>query len=551
MPRKYSLQGVSIVLALAVLGCEQSVTDVVDWTAEANHPSITALLPPGATPGVPLPSGDQGGANLPPADGDILSGTYTNVGMFTVAAGTTVYVDGFVDITAADVLIAGTLDATGAGDPGPPGRGSDGPGGDLHSRGGGGGGYGGDGGRGGAVFSAALGGAAYGAADPLAIQMGSAGGDASSNIGGTPGAGGAGGGAIKISAGTITVSGTIEASGADGGPGAAGGGFGFGSLGGGGGGGGSGGGIWLDGVLDVTGSLGALGGAGGTGEDGTLSFFGLGSSGTGGGGGGGGRIKVSGCGSVSGAVDVTGGAAGGGSGSPTDGDPGTAPADDALEPCATATSASFLIIDEEGIGKGSPPNSFDEMDVNEHIADIGLRTQLPFFAAGADVGQTITLHTGEVGDEGWFALKKIPASWDAAGPTSDGLLNFLAAGPGLGTEDADGDREALLDKIPDVTPLRAMGLKQLEGQRVCAVVYKGDVSINYDPLDGSLKGDNLGTVAFEVLSVTKLVGFSSSSLPEVVVEILDADAVCEGPLTLLTDAPEPISSSEPFDVDPS
>ena len=96
-----------------------------------------------------------------------------------------------------------------------------------------------------------------------------------------------------------------------------------------------------------------------------------------------------------------------------------------------------------------------------------------------------------------------------------------------------------------------MGLKLLEGQVVCAVVYDSDISINYGPLDGSLKGANLGIVAFRVISVTTLTGFSSSSLPKVEIEILDAEEVCDcATLTLFTDAPEPTSSSEPFDVVP-
>lgn len=155
-----------------------------------------------------------------------------------------------------------------------------------------------------------------------------------------------------------------------------------------------------------------------------------------------------------------------------------------------------------------------------------------------------------MGDEGWFALKTIPDSWITDGPTDDGLRNFLLAGPGLGTPDTNGDREALLDKIPDVTPLRATGLKMLEGRQVCAVVYDNDISMNYSPLNGSLKGATLGTVAFEVLAVRQLSGFSSSSLPEVEIRILDAELVCGEPLTLFTEAPEPISSSEPFDVAP-
>jgi len=209
-------------------------------------------------------------------------------------------------------------------------------------------------------------------------------------------------------------------------------------------------------------------------------------------------------------------------------------------------SSVFLVIDEDSIDNGIEPNDFSGDDVNEDNAEVGVRTQLPFFAD--NVGETITLHTGEVGDEGWFALKTIPDSWVDEGPTDNGLRNYLLAGPGLGTPDVNGDRESLLDKIPDVTPLRATGLELLEGQTVCAVVYDSDISINYDPLDGSLKGANLGTVAFKVTSVTPLVGFSSSSLPEVEVDILDAEEVCEGGLELFLNAPELESSSEPEDT---
>ena len=216
-----------------------------------------------------------------------------------------------------------------------------------------------------------------------------------------------------------------------------------------------------------------------------------------------------------------------------------------FEATRTEGPATVLVIDDESIAIGAEPNSFSKRDVNGHKADIGLRAELPFFAR--NVGSGITLYTGEVGDEGWFALTTIPGSWDAAGPTGDGLRNYIEAGPGLGS---GADREALLDQIPGVTPLRATGLKLLEGQAVCAVVYNGDVSVNYDPLTGSLKGENLGIVAFEVQSVTQLTGFTASSLPKVQIKILNADAVCERVLTLFEDAPEPISSSEPFDVTP-
>jgi hypothetical protein len=208
----------------------------------------------------------------------------------------------------------------------------------------------------------------------------------------------------------------------------------------------------------------------------------------------------------------------------------------------------FLVIDEDSIDNGNEPNFFSAEAVNDDIAEIGVRAQLRYFAQ--HVGQRLTLFTGQVGDEGWFALKTIPASWAKAGPTTDGLTNYLYAGPGLGRRNRHGDRESRLDKVPDVTPLRATGLRMLEGQSVCAVVYDSDVSVNYDPLDGSLKGANLGTVAFRVIAVTRLYGASSSSLPEVQIEIQDASQVCAAPLRLFADAPAPTSSSVPFDIQP-
>ena len=217
-------------------------------------------------------------------------------------------------------------------------------------------------------------------------------------------------------------------------------------------------------------------------------------------------------------------------------------------------NADAVCVDLALFTKAPAPSSSsdppDEEDV-EVQAEVGLRTPLPSFA-GMHIGHSTTLRTGQVGDEGWFALTEIPDDWNDAGPTDDGLINYLRAGPGLGSEDANGDREALLDKILGVTPLRAIGLKALEGVEVCAVVYDSDISINYDPVSGSLKGANLGIVAFEValLGVNERTDDSSSSLPDVEITVLDAEAVCNGPLALFTGAPVPMSSSEPFDVVP-
>lgn len=217
-------------------------------------------------------------------------------------------------------------------------------------------------------------------------------------------------------------------------------------------------------------------------------------------------------------------------------------------PGATSRSAILLVIDEESIDNGNEPNDFSDVDINDQKAEVGVRDQLRYFRR--NVGRTIELYTGEVGDEGWHALKTIPNSWRNAGPTDNGAMNYVLAGPGLGSHDRDDDREAHLDKIPDVTPLRATGLTMLIGQTVFAVVYDSDVSINYSPLNGSLKGANLGLVALRVVDVRERRDGSTGSLPRVTVEILDTDVVRGWPMYLFSNAPVPRSSSEPYDTVP-
>jgi hypothetical protein len=207
----------------------------------------------------------------------------------------------------------------------------------------------------------------------------------------------------------------------------------------------------------------------------------------------------------------------------------------------------FLVIDEESIDNGNPPNSFSETDVNDQLATVGLRQPLKYFTD--NVGKEIDLFTGEVGDEGWHALTTIPEAWKSAGPTGNGAQNFLAAGPGLGG--GEDDREVLLDKIPDVIPLRAAGLTMLKGQKVLAVVYDGDVSTNYSPINANLMGANLGVVAFEVLEVKERTDASTGSLPRVTVKILGVSDLQNLKINLFKNAPVPESSSVPLDVRPA
>lgn len=206
----------------------------------------------------------------------------------------------------------------------------------------------------------------------------------------------------------------------------------------------------------------------------------------------------------------------------------------------------LMAIDESSIDNGNEPNKFSETDVNDQIASVGQRTQLKFFKD--NVGKTIDLNAGQVGDEGWFALKNIPNRWVNAGPSDNGAKNYITPGPGLGAPNIDNDREVLLDEIPLVTPLRASGLSMLVGSKVLAMVYDNDISVNYSPLEGNLKGANLGLVAFEVIEIKPKTGGSDSDLPIVTIKILNVESISQFGIVLFSNAPEPQSSSEPKDT---
>jgi len=257
-----------------------------------------------------IAGGDYAGADLIVGNGDVLSGTFTNVGSFSIGAGVTAYVDAGValSVSAASANIAGVLDGSGRGSPGgaaPVGASANGIAGSgtgggagglfgncVHASGGAGGGYGAAGGNSGAYFDTdppppAMGGSAYGDTSSHSVAMGSGGGSAGNHCAVSPGVGGAGGaGGASIAIMTVNelmVLGQILANGDAGAQGnfvdestSAGGG-------------GSGGGILLDGSLTINGLLSAAGGNGG---DWRVGFFGSDRWGQGGGGGAGGRIKL-------------------------------------------------------------------------------------------------------------------------------------------------------------------------------------------------------------------------------------------------------------------
>lgn len=246
---------------------------------------------------------DYAGADLLPANGDTLSGTFTNVRLFSLPAGTTVFVapGASLAVYASTVALHGMIDGAGRGEQGGAGGAAGGAGlggfgagpggGGAAGKGGGGGSSGGAGGAGSGP-GAGTGAAAYGAAaaetSPLSAddaRAGSGGGGGGGSLAKPGGAGAAGGAAVYLEASSMTVTGTIAVSGSTAAavtnntlaphP-AAGGGGGGGTVA-----------LRVTGALDLAGAR--LYAAGGDGGNVATSFGGVIQPG---GGGGGGRVKV-------------------------------------------------------------------------------------------------------------------------------------------------------------------------------------------------------------------------------------------------------------------
>ncbi|HUR35104.1 MAG TPA: hypothetical protein VM032_14975 [Vicinamibacterales bacterium] len=185
----------------------------------------------------------------------------------------------------------------------------------------------------------------------------------------------------------------------------------------------------------------------------------------------------------------------------------------------------LLILDRDALDHGPPPHPIPGEAVNDLIASVGVRDQLPFFAN--NVGAPLTLLGGQNGSDGWFGPRTTPQLWASDPSANDGLQNFVLAGPGLGSPDRNGDRESLLRSGLDVTSIRGDGLRTLVGRVACAVVYDNDLPLGDGSAVTNLTGPNLGIIAFEVLAVDNIDG---SEWPKVEVQILDARETCGKPL---------------------
>jgi hypothetical protein len=189
----------------------------------------------------------------------------------------------------------------------------------------------------------------------------------------------------------------------------------------------------------------------------------------------------------------------------------------------------LLVLDKDAIDYGPAPHLLPDGAVDPDAAGIGVREELPYFQS--HLNSQVVLTGGQNGNDGWFAVRTVPASWATADGANDGLQNFALAGPGLGSPDDNGDRESLLDNVPDVTALRADGLALLVGRTVCAVVYSGDVAAG---ASASLRGPTLGRIAFSVIS---LLPTDDPAHPNVQVQIAEGHEVCAGQLAPFAEAP--------------
>lgn len=192
----------------------------------------------------------------------------------------------------------------------------------------------------------------------------------------------------------------------------------------------------------------------------------------------------------------------------------------------------LVILDQTAIQYGPPPLVMLPEAVNAPIKAVGLRDVLPYFAARTD--ESTTLPSGQEGNDGWFAIRSVPASWASEPGADDGLQNYWLAGSGLGSPDESGDRTSLLGSVTGIAPLRAAGLGTLVGRQVCAVVHDGDVAVSGTPSAAALTGTNLGVVAFEVTGVDT----ASGDWPAVTIKILNVKATCGDAFVVAPDLPQ-------------
>ena len=192
---------------------------------------------------------------------------------------------------------------------------------------------------------------------------------------------------------------------------------------------------------------------------------------------------------------------------------------------------TLCLIDEDMIDNSSPAilelasqglcgGGNSQVCVNDQLADPGVRLILPLapgtiLGNGVPGGTVAPLLTGQLMDEGLFKMTMSIPEWDAAGPTNDGLINYLVAEAAF----FGNPEETLLDKIPGVIPQRTAELEAMIGETCCAVVYDSDVNVDEVVDLANLQGANYGVIRFTLLAVGP--DPPGSVLPDITIRIED------------------------------
>jgi hypothetical protein len=160
----------------------------------------------------------------------------------------------------------------------------------------------------------------------------------------------------------------------------------------------------------------------------------------------------------------------------------------------------LVIIDEDGIDNDMrtiEQAAFSHGVTPDYLINDDRPTKVgnPWFRWNEQfAGDIVKLPTGQVDDEGWFAMPPTIRYADDRGTslTYDQWIAAFVAGT-LSQE--------LYDKVRDVQPLWNQELVKLVGRKCVAIVWDSDISMNTQPLYGNLQGERYGKFAFTVLAV--------------------------------------------------
>ena len=88
----------------------------------------------------------------------------------------------------------------------------------------------------------------------------------------------------------------------------------------------------------------------------------------------------------------------------------------------------LLVLDKDAFDYGPAPHLLPEGAVDPDLAAVGVRDELRYFQS--HLNAQVVLTGGQNGNDGWFAIRTVPASWSTSDDANDGAENFALAGPG-------------------------------------------------------------------------------------------------------------------------